>query len=67
MGNPTVPEATCPAGTETLDSGLCLLPATVDADLTLNGGVDYLMEGRVTVGNGNDRLETNGDGTLPDG
>ena len=67
VGNPTVPEATCPAGTETLDSGLCLLPATVDADLTLNGGVDYLMEGRVTVGNGNDQLETNGDGTLPDG
>ena len=35
--------------------------------MTLTAGVDYLMEGRVTVGNGNGQLETNGDGTLSDG
>ena len=35
--------------------------------MTLNSGVDYLMTGRVTVGNGNGQLETNGDGTLDDG
>lgn len=35
--------------------------------MTLTAGVDYVMEGRVTVGNGNGQLETNGDGTLSDG
>ena len=35
--------------------------------MTLSAGVDYLMTGRVTVGNGNGQLETNGDGTLDDG
>ena len=67
VGNPSVPEASCPAGTDELEAGLCLLPPTVSSDLTLTAGVDYLMEGRVTVGNGNGQLETNGDGTLADG
>ena len=67
VGNPTLPEASCPAGTDELEAGLCLLPPTVSTDLTLTAGVDYLMEGRVTVGNGNGQLETNGDGTLSDG
>ena len=67
VGNPTLPQASCPVGTDELDVGLCLLPPTVSSDLTLTAGVDYLMEGRVTVGNGNGQLETNGDGTLADG
>ena len=46
---------------------MCELPATVDSDLTLTAGVSYLMTDRVTVGNGNGQLETNGDGTLDDG
>ncbi|GIR83257.1 MAG: hypothetical protein CM15mP84_10050 [Cellvibrionales bacterium] len=50
-----------------MEAGLCLLPPTVSTDMTLTAGVDYLMEGRVTVGNGNGQLETNGDGTLSDG
>ena len=54
-------------GTDELETGLCLLPPTVSTDLTLTAGVDYLMEGRVTVGNGNGQLEINGDGTLSDG
>jgi len=67
VGNPSLPEASCPSGTDELEDGLCLLPPTVSSDLTLTAGVDYLMEGRVTVGNGNGQLETNGDGTLADG
>jgi hypothetical protein len=67
LGNPTLPEATCPDGTDEIDPGLCLLPPIVSADMTLTAGVDYLMDGRVTVGNGNGQLETNGDGTLSDG
>ena len=67
VGNPTLSQASCPVGTDELDVGLCLLPPTVSSDLTLTAGVDYLMEGRVTVGNGNGQLETNGDGTLADG
>ena len=67
VGNPSLPEASCPSGTDELEASLCLLPTTVSSDLTLTAGVDYLMEGRVTVGNGNGQLETNGDGTLADG
>jgi hypothetical protein len=67
VGNPSLPEPSCPSGTDELEDGLCLLPPTVSSDLTLTAGVDYLMEGRVTVGNGNGQLETNGDGTLADG
>ncbi|MEC8003236.1 MAG: hypothetical protein VX180_04895, partial [Pseudomonadota bacterium] len=56
--------ATCPEGTTEVSEGLCELPATISSDMTLTSGVDYLMTGRVTVGNGNGQLETNGDGTL---
>ena len=59
--------AECPEGTTEVSEGLCELPATVDSDLTLTAGVSYLMTDRVTVGNGNGQLETNGDGTLDDG
>ena len=59
--------ATCPEGTTDLGDGLCELPATISADMTLPAGVKYLMSDRVTVGNGNGQLETNGDGTLEDG
>ena len=55
----------CPDGTALIEPGLCLLPAVIAADLTLNNGVDYLMEGRVTVGNGNGELGE--DGNLLDG
>ena len=65
VGNPQIPEATCPAATSEVSAGLCLLPATISADLHLNGGVDYLMEGRVTVGNGNGEMGE--DGNLTDG
>ena len=65
VGNPEVPEASCPTGTDDLGSGVCLLPPTISSDLTLNGGVEYLMEGRVTVGNGNGELGD--DGNLADG
>ena len=57
----------CPTGTTTWDSDTCLLPPNISFDMTLISGVDYLMEGRVTVGNGNGQLTTNNDGTLPDG
>ena len=43
----------CPTGTTGWDSDACLLPPTISLDMTLTSGVDYLMEGRVTVGNGN--------------
>ncbi|NBP96095.1 MAG: hypothetical protein EBU28_12345, partial [Gammaproteobacteria bacterium] len=59
--------AECPEGTTEVSEGLCELPATISSDMTLSSGVDYLMTGRVTVGNGNGQLETNGDGTLDDG
>ncbi|MDA0630855.1 MAG: hypothetical protein O2981_05725, partial [Proteobacteria bacterium] len=59
--------ATCPEGTTEVTAGLCELPATVSSDLTLSAGVSYLMSDRVTVGNGNGQLETNGDGSLADG
>ena len=59
--------ATCPEGTTEVSEGLCEIPATISSDMTLSSGVDYLMTGRVTVGNGNGQLETNGDGTLDDG
>ena len=59
--------ATCPEGTTEVSEGLCELPTTISGDMTLSAGVDYLMTGRVTVGNGNGQLETNGDGTLDDG
>jgi hypothetical protein len=59
--------AECPEGTTEVSEGLCELPATVDSDLTLTAGVSYLMTDRVTVGNGNGQLETNGDGKLDDG
>jgi len=57
----------CPIGTTTWDSYTCLLPSTIAFDMTLVSGVDYLMEGRVTVGNGNGELTINNDGTQPDG
>jgi hypothetical protein len=58
------PVATCPAWTTTVDNG-CALPATIDQDRTLIAGLDYFMEGRVTVGNGNGELGA--DGNLLDG
>lgn len=57
---PSAPEATCPAGAPANADGLCVLPSTIGADMTLNGGVDYLMEGRVTVGNGNGNIRADG-------
>ena len=66
-GGGTEPEAECPAGTTEISSGMCALPATISSDVTLTADFDYLMEGRVTVGNGNGQLTTNNDGTLPDG
>ena len=65
VGNPEVAEAECPVTTTEVEDGLCLLPPTVAADLRLVSGVDYLMEGRVTVGNGNGELGE--DGNLSDG
>ena len=59
--------AACPEGTTEVSEGLCELPATIGSDMTLSAGVKYLMSERVTVGNGNGQLETNGDGTLDDG
>ena len=59
--------ASCPEGTSEVSEGLCELPATISADLTLSAGVKYLMSDRVTVGNGNGQLETNADGSLADG
>ena len=67
VGVPEAAEASCPAGTTEVDSDTCLLPPTISADMTLTASFDYLMEGRVTVGNGNGQLTTNNDGTLPDG
>ncbi|MDB3934174.1 hypothetical protein N9393_07580 [Luminiphilus sp.] len=57
---PSAPEATCPTGAPANSAGVCVLPATIGADMTLNGGVDYLMEGRVTVGNGNGNIRADG-------
>ena len=65
VGDPSAPEASCPATTTEQADGKCLLPPTIVSDLTLNGGVDYLMEGRVTVGNGNGEIQA--DGNLADG
>ena len=59
------PEAECPTGTSENADGLCVLPSTVSADLTLDASFDYLMEGRVTVGNGNGNILA--DGTLEGG
>ena len=67
VGVPEAADATCPTGTTAIDSDTCLLPPTISADMTLTASFDYLMEGRVTVGNGNGQLTTNNDGTLPDG
>ncbi|MBT3459057.1 MAG: hypothetical protein HN442_05630, partial [Halieaceae bacterium] len=57
----------CPEGTSEVSEGLCELPATISTDMTLSAGVQYLMTDRVTVGNGNGQLESNGDGSLADG
>ena len=57
----------CPEGTSEVSEGLCELPATISADMTLSSGLSYLMSDRVTVGNGNGQLEINSDGTLDDG
>ena len=59
--------ATCPEATSEVREGLCELPATISADMTLSAGLSYLMSDRVTVGNGNGQLEVNDDGTLDDG
>ena len=67
VGVPEAADASCPVGTTEVDSDTCLLPPTISADMTLTASFDYLMEGRVTVGNGNGQLTTNNDGTLPDG
>ena len=66
-GSGSEPATECPAGTTTVSSTVCALPATISSDVTLTADFDYLMEGRVTVGNGNGQLTTNNDGTLPDG
>ena len=50
----------CPDGTTPIKSSLCLLPPTVITDLTLTAGMDYLIEGRVTVGSGNGELGADG-------
>ncbi|RZO73332.1 MAG: hypothetical protein EVA62_02335, partial [Halieaceae bacterium] len=63
----TDPVAECPAGTTTLSDSVCVLPASISADTRLTADFEYLMEGRVTVGNGNGQLTTNNDGTLADG
>ena len=59
------PDAECPEGTTENSDGVCVLPGTISADLTLDASFDYLMEGRVTVGNGNGTIVA--DGTLEGG
>lgn len=60
VGVPEIATATCPAGTTEVEEGLCQLPANIGSNLTLNAGVDYLMVGRVTVGNGNEEIQEGG-------
>ncbi len=60
LGVPEIAEASCPAGTTEVEEGLCQLPANIGSNLTLNAGVDYLMVGRVTVGNGNEEIQDGG-------
>ncbi|MEM8547765.1 MAG: hypothetical protein AAGF46_06340, partial [Pseudomonadota bacterium] len=55
----------CPEGTTEISAGVCTLPATISTDLTLVAGNVYIMEGTVTVGNGNGQLGD--DGNLMDG
>ncbi|EED34149.1 conserved hypothetical protein [Luminiphilus syltensis NOR5-1B] len=55
----------CPEGTSEVATDVCQLPEVVSADLTLVAGNTYLLNGRVTVGNGNGQLGD--DGNLLDG
>ena len=64
-GDEPPPDAECPSGTTDLGGGVCELPATIAEDMTLTSDFDYLMTGRVTVGNGNGELGD--DGNLADG
>ncbi|MGI9299355.1 MAG: hypothetical protein ACR2PD_02890, partial [Luminiphilus sp.] len=59
------PDAECPDGTTEDAGGMCVLPSAISSDLTLDASFDYLMEGRVTVGNGNGNILA--DGTLEGG
>ena len=59
------PDDECPTGTSENADGMCVLPSTVSTDLTLDASFDYLMEGRVSVGNGNGNILA--DGTLEGG
>ncbi|MDA8657281.1 hypothetical protein N9L59_07370 [Luminiphilus sp.] len=59
------PDAECPDGTTESAGGMCVLPSAISSDLTLDASFDYLMEGRVTVGNGNGNILA--DGTLEGG
>ena len=60
LGVPEIAEPTCPTGTTEVEAGVCQLPANIGSDLTLNAGVEYLMVGRVTVGNGNEEIQEGG-------
>ena len=64
-GEQPPPDGDCPMGTGDLGGGVCELPATIAEDMTLTSDFDYLMTGRVTVGNGNGELGE--DGNLADG
>ncbi len=68
-GTVNVPEGTpvvgCPEGTTELSEGVCQLPGTIDADMNLTNNNEYIMEGTVTVGNGNGQIGE--DGNLLDG
>ena len=63
--DPTPEPEACPTGTTEVSDGVCQLPASISSDLTLTAGASYLMDGRVTVGNGNGELGE--DGNLSDG
>ena len=41
-------------------NGLCELPATISSDMTLDAKREYILSGRVTVGNGNGELGADG-------
>ena len=47
---------TCPTGTTSTGTGYCELPSQISSDLTLTAGNAYLLNGVVTVGNGNQEL-----------
>ncbi len=60
---PSGPSELCPSWTTVKNrdaegNDVCALPSVIEEDRTLTNDIVWLMEGRVTVGNGNEEMST---------